>query len=306
MRKQIIKIGTDCSGIDAPIQALRQLKIPFKHVFSSEIDTHAIKSIKANYNPEILFGDITKRNIQDVPYIDLYVCGFPCQPFSFVGKRLGTSEKKGLIFFHCLKVIKHKLPKIFILENVKGLTLGKMKPTFKIILKKLKNIKKYNIYWKILNTKDYGIPQSRPRVFIIGILKSVQKEEFEFPKKIKMKSIKKFIDNKDNNKDKIPFFIKKTDLFQMIPKQSIFIDFNFPKHKFPNSYKWSPCFMCSSRKIWNVKKHRYMNIQEMLKLQGFNLNFKQVVSNNQLKKQLGNTMSINVLMNLFKQIFKTI
>ena len=75
------------------------------------------------------------------------------------------------------------MPKIFILENVKGLTLGKMKPTFKIILKKLKNIKKYNIYWKILNTKDYGIPQSRPRVFIIGILKSVQKEEFEFPKK---------------------------------------------------------------------------------------------------------------------------
>ena len=87
----ILRVGTDCSGIEAPIQALLQLKIPFRHVFSSDIDKYCIQSIKANYNPEIIFGDkdgafpegdITKRNIKDVPDIDLYVCGFPCQSFS--------------------------------------------------------------------------------------------------------------------------------------------------------------------------------------------------------------------------------
>ena len=82
-------MGTDCSGIEAPIQALLNLKIPFRHVFSSEIDKHCISSIKANYSPEILFGDpdgpfpegdIRKRRPEDIPDLDLYVCGFPCQP----------------------------------------------------------------------------------------------------------------------------------------------------------------------------------------------------------------------------------
>jgi site-specific DNA-cytosine methylase len=87
-----IRIGTDCSGIEAPIQALKQLKIPFEHVFSSEIDDYCIQSIKSNYTPNIIFGDkegmfpegdITKRNVNDIPDIDLYVCGFPCHDFYF-------------------------------------------------------------------------------------------------------------------------------------------------------------------------------------------------------------------------------
>lgn len=92
----ILRVGTDCSGIEAPIQALMQMNIPFKHVFSSDIDKYCIQSIKANYNPEIIFGDkdgsfkegdITKRDINNVPDIDLYVCGFPCQPFSITGEK---------------------------------------------------------------------------------------------------------------------------------------------------------------------------------------------------------------------------
>ena len=95
----MLRVGTDCSGIEAPIMALKQLKIPFYHEFSSEIDKHCIASIKANYKPKIIFGDIKKRKIKDVPDIDLYVCGFPCQPFSMAGERNGIEDSRGTIFY---------------------------------------------------------------------------------------------------------------------------------------------------------------------------------------------------------------
>ncbi len=161
-----LRVGTDCSGIEAPIQALRQLYIPFKHVFSSDIDKYCIQSIKANYDPEIIFGDkdgpypegdITKRNIQDVPDIDLYVCGFPCQPFSMAGERQGFKDKRGNVFWSCLEVIERKQPKYFILENVKGLLShnkenkkDKYGNTFKVIWKELLELEKYGykVQWK--------------------------------------------------------------------------------------------------------------------------------------------------------------
>jgi DNA (cytosine-5)-methyltransferase 1 len=185
----ILRVGTDCSGIEAPIQALIQMNIPFKHVFCSDIDKYCIQSIKANYNPEIIFGDkdgdfpegdITKRDINDVPDIDLYICGFPCQPFSMAGERKGFNDKRGNVFFNCLELIERKQPKYFILENVKGLISHDKKNTWKVICDELLKLEKYGyiVKWKILNTKDYGIPQNRERIFIVG-----NKEDFEWPKK---------------------------------------------------------------------------------------------------------------------------
>lgn len=84
-----LRIGTDCSGIEAPIEALKQMRIPFEHVWSCEIDPYARKSIEANYKPNILYEDIFKRNHNTLPDIDIYVCGFPCQPFSMARKRKG-------------------------------------------------------------------------------------------------------------------------------------------------------------------------------------------------------------------------
>lgn len=117
-----------------------------------------------------------KRKIKDIPDIDLYICGFPCQPFSMAGERKGTEDSRGTIFYECLKVIRNKKPNYFILENVKGLITIDKGNTFKEILQSLKNLKIYNVEWKVLNTKDYGIPQNRERIFIIGIKKSLKKE----------------------------------------------------------------------------------------------------------------------------------
>jgi len=115
----ILKVGTDCSGIEAPIQALEILKIKYKHLFSSEIDPRTRNLIECNYEPEIIYQDITKRKHTELPKLDLYVSGFPCQSFSGLGKREGFEDQRGrgTIFFECFETIKATKPEMFIVEN---------------------------------------------------------------------------------------------------------------------------------------------------------------------------------------------
>jgi DNA (cytosine-5)-methyltransferase 1 len=261
---------------------------------------YVIQSIKANYDPDIIFGDpdgpypdgdITKRDIKDVPDIDLYVCGFPCQTFSQAGKRQGFEDKRGNVFWSCLEVIKYKEPKIFILENVKGLLSHEKGNTFSVILKSLEQLENFTVFYKLLNTKDYGIPQNRQRIFFVGIRIDVQEEPYEFPIKKSMKSLGQFIDTTNTKRLK---WLRKTTL-DGIPKDSVFIDVDFLYYtKYPDSGKVSPCLMarCS---LWCVPIHRYATVLEYLMLQGFTVDFKKVISITQMKKQIGNSMSVNVL-----------
>jgi len=295
-----LRVGTDCSGIEAPIQALIQMNIPFTHVFSSETDKFCIESIKFNYNPKIIFGDkdgpfpegdITKRNIDDVPDIDLYICGFPCQPFSTAGKQKGFLDKRGNVFFSCLEIIEKKQPRYFILENVKGLFGHNKGNTWNIISNSLIELEKYGyiVKWKILNTKDYGIPQNRERIYIVGL----KDKEFEWPQKKEMENLKNYIDYSDTKS--FTTMRKNKNRTINLPKDSIFIDYNFfHTNTYLNSNIWSPCLNTNSG-LWCIPLNRYANIKEYLLLQGFPLNFKKVVSNSQLKKQIGNSMSVNVL-----------
>ena len=303
----MLRVGTDCSGIEAPIQALQNLKIPHVHVFSSDIDKYVIQSIKANYDPQIIFGDkdgpypegdITKRKIEDVPDIDLYVAGFPCQPFSMAGERKGFNDKRGNVFFSCLEVIKVKKPKYFILENVRGLITHNKGMTFKTILHCLEEIDEYNVEWKLLNTRDYGIPQQRDRVYIIGSLKPF---DIKWPQPIKMRNIHDYIDHTDNSHNPIRNDVVKAQTIENSPKESVFIDFAFKHYKHPQADKYAPCILADSR-TWCVSKHRYANCKERLQLQGFPKDFKQVVSDTQFKKQIGNSMSVNVMGEIFKVI----
>jgi DNA (cytosine-5)-methyltransferase 1 len=295
----ILRVGTDCSGIEAPIQALIQLKIPFEHVFSSDIDKYCIQSIKANYKPKIIFGDkdglfpegdITKRDIKDVPDIDLYVCGFPCQPFSQAGKRKGFKDKRVNVFWSCLEVIKQKKPKYFILENVRGLVSHNNGDTCKTIIHELNKLNDYYIKWKIINTKEYGIPQNRERIYIIG-----STNDFSWPAKTKVSKLQDFIDWKDTKR------FDTTRIHCHIPKNSLFIELNFQKNSFTETHITAPCLNTNSG-LWCVPLHRYANCKEYLMLQGFPLNFKQVVSITQFKKQIGNSMSVNVVKEIIKKL----
>jgi len=295
-----LRVGTDCSGIEAPIQALKKLKIPIHHVFASEIDKHCIDSIEANYNPDIIYPDMKNRNVKEIPDIDLYICGFPCQPFSSAGLRLGTQDNRGNVFLHCLKVIKAKTPSYFVLENVKGLLHIDGGNTFKHIIKLLKTLKDYDVYWSILNTKDYGIPQNRERVYIVGVKKSIDLS-FYWPEPVKKcKSLAKFIDTSDTTRDSCPALVKQ--MLKNIPADSVFVNTSFRQNSHINANEICPCLTTSSSSFWCVPMGRKMNPTEMLAIQGFPSSFKQVVSDSQMKKQIGNSMSVNVLVHIFKSL----
>jgi len=150
----------------------------------SEIDKYAIKSYCEihNVDPELNFGDVKELTFQDIEgKVDMMTWGFPCQDISVAGKMAGIKEgtRSGL-YYEGMRILREVKPKYSIIENVKNLTSKKFKESFEQILKDLEDAG-YNNYWKILNAKNYGVPQNRERVFIISIRKDIDKGTFEFP-----------------------------------------------------------------------------------------------------------------------------
>ena len=190
------------SGIGAFEKALTNLGIQYEVVNYCEIDKYASKSYSAIHGiPESKnLWDITKVDAFNLPKdIDLLTYGFPCQDISLAGKQKGMFNEDGTLtrsglFFKALDIIECVKPKIAIAENVKALTSKKFTEEFKIVLDSLEKAGYHN-YWKVLNAKDYGIPQNRERVFIVSIRKDIDHNMFEFPKPyILEKRLKDFLE----------------------------------------------------------------------------------------------------------------
>ena len=151
-----------------------------KCVFSSEFDEDACKTYEANFG-EHPAGDITKIEAGSIPDFDILLGGFPCQAFSIIGKKEGfANETCGTLFFEIERILKEKMPKAFMLENVRNLTAHDSGNTFKIITTHLEALG-YHVYSSVLNALDYGVPQKRERIIIVGFLDDVK---FEFPKPV--------------------------------------------------------------------------------------------------------------------------
>lgn len=201
------------SGIGSQRSALEKAGIPHKVVAISEIDKFALKSYNEMYNhcldsgETINLGDITKIDPNDAPDCDFMSYSFPCTDLSIAGRQQGMDMNSGTrssLLWECERLIKAKKPKYLMLENVKMLVSKKFKPQFDIWLQKLSDIG-YNTYWKVLNAKDFGVPQNRERVFAISIRKDIDDKTFEFPKPFKLeKRLKDVLEPKVNNK----FYLK--------------------------------------------------------------------------------------------------
>ena len=135
----------------------------------SEIDKYAIKVYERNFNGHTNYGDATKINPKELPDFDLLVGGFPCQAFSIAGKRKGFDDTRGTLFFDIARILSEKRPRHLVLENVKGLLSHDSGKTFQTILGVLADLG-YAVEWQVLNSKDFGVPQNRERVIIVGHL----------------------------------------------------------------------------------------------------------------------------------------
>ncbi|MEG4815323.1 DNA (cytosine-5-)-methyltransferase [Microcoleus sp. K5-D4] len=149
-------------------------KIGFKCVLSCEINSKCRQVYTENFG-EIPFGDISKINPVELEDFDILVAGFPCQPFSICGKKLGFEDTRGTLFFEICKIIKIKQPKVIVLENVKHLIHHDKGNTLKVVIASLRELG-YSVNYKMLNAKDFGIPQHRERIFIIA----TKGKEFNF------------------------------------------------------------------------------------------------------------------------------
>lgn len=195
----MIKVGTDFSGIGSPEQALKELGLEHDVLFACEKDKYARETYLANHSAKIMYDDITTRDNSKAPYVDLYCFGFPCQAFSISGKRKGFDDVRGTLFFNAAEYIREKRPKYFIAENVKGLlshdkvkgSKSKHGRTFSTIINILAKTVNgqilmpmyednlgYNVFYTVLNSKYYDVPQNRERIFIVGFRDDVT---FNFP-----------------------------------------------------------------------------------------------------------------------------
>lgn len=150
-------------------------------VFSSEIDKFARKTYCANFD-DIPSGDITRIEAKDIPDHDILVGGFPCQAFSQAGKKLGFEDTRGTLFFEIARILEQKQPKAFLLENVKNLKTHNKGQTFQIIETTLKDLG-YEVYSTVLRARDFGVPQNRERIYLVGFHKKKVRniENFKFP-----------------------------------------------------------------------------------------------------------------------------
>ena len=161
--------------------ALKKAGVDYETVGYSEIDKFAIQCYEQNHGNVKNWGDCTKINPNELPDFDLLTGGFPCQAFSGAGKGLGELDTRGTLVYDIIRIAEVKKPKYMLLENVKGFTFRKFKETFNKVLSELDRIG-YNVYWDVLNSKDYGVPQNRERVWFVCYRKDLE-FDFEFPKK---------------------------------------------------------------------------------------------------------------------------
>ena len=271
--------------------------VGFDIVWANDSDKFAVESYKKNVGEHVVLGDITEIDLNSIPLTEVIIGGFPCQPFSIMGSELGFGDTRGTLFFRILEIIRNQkqrgnLPKVIVLENVKRLLTHDKGNTFKIIKKSLEGLG-YNIFYKVLNTADYGIPQIRNRVFIVCFL---DKEiNFEFPKEVKLDKtmqdlLEKNVDEKYFLSEKIIPTILSSGTKNYKAKTEIDLKIARPlcstMHKMHRASQ--------DNYITDNGRIRRLTPREAARLQGFPENFEIIVSDTQAYRQFGNAVTVTV------------
>lgn len=285
-------------------EAFSKLGIVGNCVFSSDIDKYAQISYEANFG-EKPAGDITKINEKDIPDFDILFAGFPCQAFSICGLRQGFKDStKGTLFFDIARIIKEKKPKAFVLENVKNLINHDNGKTLATILSVLRDELGYYVEYHLLNALDFGLPQKRERVIIVGALRP-----FSMDWKFNIKDKKTLEDILEKNVDKKYFASAEIIKKRKEKHLSKYATSIWHENKSGNisSYPYSCALRAgASYNYLLVNGERRLTPREMLRLQGFPDEFNVVVSDAQARKQAGNAIPVDMVAMVIERFIESI
>ncbi len=181
---KVISLFSGAGGLDLGFH-----QAGFEIIWANDFDKFAVQTYKENFTNNIILDDINNINMNEIPDADIIIGGFPCQPFSMMGSQLGFEDTRGTVFFTIVKLIKTMInrgnkPKVIVLENVRRLLTHDGGNTFKVIKNVLENDLNYKIFYKVLNSANFGVPQTRNRIFIVCFDK--KDINFEFPKEAEL------------------------------------------------------------------------------------------------------------------------
>ena len=306
-----LKVLSLFSGIGAYEEALKNLKVNTEVVNYCEFDEIPARAYSVLHNIPIEknLGDITKVNETKIKDFDLMTYSFPCQDISALGDQKGLFDEDGNVtrsglFFDAIRIARYKKPKYMVAENVKALATKPMEKDFKGMLKLLDEIG-YNTYWKVLNSKDFGIPQSRNRIYIVSIRKDIDKGTFKFPEPFELK--KKASDFYEKGVIGDQYYLRENDMRYLS-------EFRIKKQY---SSLNKDIIVCQTTKQGNLanpqnfilddKGHRVMIPNELLSLQGFKREYGDLLLANgftkeKIGKMSGNSITVDVLYYIFKNL----
>lgn len=274
-------------------------------VFSSEWDIAAQKTYQANFG-EIPYGDITQIDPAQIPAFDLLLAGFPCQPFSQAGKKLGLADTRGTLFFDIAKIIEHHRPRAVLLENVKRFKSHDGGNTFYTIKNILEGLG-YNVKAEILNARDFGLPQNRERIYIVAFL---GENTFSFPKAPKTSTrlgdiLENNVDSKYTISDKLWAGHKRRKIEHK--KKGNGFGYALFNENSPYTSTISARYYKDGSEILIQQKNknpRKLTPREAARLQGFSDDFVIPVSDTQAYKQFGNSVAVPVIKHIAKAMEK--
>jgi DNA (cytosine-5)-methyltransferase 1 len=276
-------------------------------VFSSEWDKAAQITYKANFHEEPT-GDITKVDAASIPKFNMLLAGFPCQPFSQAGLKKGFEDTRGTLFFDIARIIDYHKPEVVFLENVKNLAGHEKGKTLRVITETLKNMN-YTVFHKILNAKDFGLPQNRARIYIIAFKHDVT---FDFPQTPMIPTRLGDILEK-NVAEKYTISNKLWEGHQRRKSEHKLKGFGFGYSLFDENSSYTSTMSARYYKDGSEilvaqkdKNPRKITPTEAKRLQGFPEDFVIPVSDNQAYKQFGNSVAVPVIKSLANKILETL
>ncbi|OGS23449.1 MAG: DNA (cytosine-5-)-methyltransferase [Elusimicrobia bacterium RIFOXYB2_FULL_48_7] len=285
-------------------KACKNTNVNSQCVFSSDIDIYCQKQYEDNFG-ELPKGDITKIKAKDIPNHDVLLAGFPCQPFSIIGNRRGFADMRGTLFFDIARIIEEKSPRAFVLENVKLLKGHDKGRTLSQILETLKGMG-YSVDYKIFNALNFGLPQKRERIFIVGFKKS---SSFEWPSEsIPMKSLSEILESHVPKhfyaSDKI--FKKRLKFLKQKPSKKPMI-WHENKAGHISAYPYSCALRAgASYNYLLVNGERRLTPREMFRLQGIPDSYNIIGNDSQARKQAGNSLPVPVAQAVIENVLESL